>query len=81
VTDIPGRKRIYGYEVLILAIRAIASACAFLLILRAAGGSAVPRGLEVDAFHRRVFLQARLEPCELRIAGVAHQVDHVIQVV
>ena len=49
---------------------------------RAAGaGSAVPGGLDVDAEHRRVFLQALLKPGELRVAGLVHPVDHVIQVV
>jgi MFS family permease len=44
-------------------------------------GSAVPGGLDVDTEHRRVFLQALLKPGELRVAGLVHPVDHVIQVV
>ena len=50
-------------------------------VLTGQAGSAVPRGLEVNPGHRRVFLQARLKPGELRVAGVVHPVDNVIQIV
>ena len=86
LADILGRKRIDGYEVLILAIGA--AACPWCWSNRVKNsrpdgqaGSAVPRGLDVNADHRRVFLQARLEPGELRVAGVVHPVDDVIQIV
>lgn len=44
-----------------------------------AGRLAVPRRLDVNTHHRRVFLQALFELGDLRVARVVHPVDDVIQ--